>query len=702
VCFVQEVHICIASKEEEDYVTEESERNTARKIPTRQILIIGFSFIVGFIILGVIAIQVWEYSNSVHFCTNFCHDVHPEEIEAFEDSYHASIKCVECHMGRLGTIQSIILKAGHFGHLPAVLFDRYERPLESVTMRPANESCELCHFPPAFHGDTVREIIRFQADEENTLERVYLILRTAGGVRTRGLGMGIHWHIANPVEFVSGGLRRGSIPWVRTTLPDGRTVEYTDVTNPPTDDALAAGEVRTMDCVDCHNRVGHPFPSPEDLIHDAMATGALSTELPAAKRYMEDLLTASYADREEALQSVDEVRVQYEASYPEVARTQQAEIEQAAALAREFLERLVFEEPGVTWRDFPNQAAHKDFPGCFRCHDGKHLSADGESIRLHCNICHSIPLTVFAGQRPPDKPVGSVPEPASHLETNFMADHRFQATEAACSECHGDIHFGADDSGFCANSSCHGRSWPEVELDAAFPHPIPLEGAHAAVWCHDCHEGVRNPAFECSNCHVAPQPHFGENCEGCHAPTAWEDAELGQFIHPIALEGAHAEASCLDCHSEEVVGLPYICANCHQPPPRHFGPSCESCHVPTSFSDATLPPELHPVPLEGAHAQATCDSCHADGRADLGYVCANCHERPANHVPGGCNVCHTPEGFAESAGFLVELAPRITHPVQGREDCLMCHDPAGNIRPAPRNHVQYQNEQCGVCHRPAQ
>ena len=69
-----------------------------------------------------------------------------------------------------------------------------------------------------------------------------------------------------------------------------------------------------------------------------------------------------------------------------------------------------------------------------------------------------------------------------------MADHRFQANDE-CAACHGEIEFGSDDSSFCANSACHGQAWPEVELDAAFPHPIALEGKHAEVWCHDCHAG---------------------------------------------------------------------------------------------------------------------------------------------------------------------------------------------------------------------
>jgi hypothetical protein len=362
------------------------------------------------------------------------------------------------------------------------------------------------------------------------------------------------------------------------------------------------------------------------------------------------------------------------------------------------LTQLVFEEPGVTWQDFFDNGKHKDFAGCFRCHDGKHLSADDESIRLHCNICHNLPETVSAGERPPQVPLSYIQEPASHLETNFIADHRFLANDA-CEDCHGKVEFGTDDSSFCANSSCHGRSWPYVELDAAFPHPIELEGKHAEVWCHSCHEGTEKPEYKCANCHEPPmQPHFGTVCEDCHTPLGWELADLGDFQHPVVLEGAHANLDCSDCHTagEE---LTYDCANCHQPPSEtHFGPNCKDCHTPTSFDQATLPPELHPVPLVGAHQRATCDVCHADGGRVPEYVCSNCHRPPENHLPGNCDACHTPEGFAESAASIVDTAPKIAHELEGRDNCLMCHDPEGQVKPAPSNHADYANEQCTLCH----
>jgi hypothetical protein len=47
----------------------------------------------------------------------------------------------------------------------------------------------------------------------------------------------------------------------------------------------------------------------------------------------------------------------------------------------------------------------------------------------------------------------------------------------------------------------------------------------------------------------------------------------------------------------------------------------------------------------------------------------------------------------------VSLAPEIEHELEGREDCLVCHDPAGNVVPASSNHVDYSNEQCTLCHK---
>jgi hypothetical protein len=329
-----------------------------------------------------------------------------------------------------------------------------------------------------------------------------------------------------------------------------------------------------MDCVDCHNRVGHPFPPPERTVDDALASGQLSPELPFAKEELTALLSASYGSQDKALAAIEAWREQYQATHPEVSGSQAADLEQAAELAEELLTRLVFRKPGITWNSFHDNGEHRESSGCFRCHDGKHLSSGGESIRLHCNICHSIPVTVDPGDSPATVPAGALHEPASHLEANFIADHRFQANDV-CVECHGEITFGSDDSSFCADSACHGEAWPSVDLNATQSHRIPLEGGHAQVWCHECHEGVRTPGVEC----------------------------------------------------------------------------------------------------------------------------AGCHERPGGHLPGECEPCHTTDGWVESATSVVGLAPLIEHELDVQEDCLLCHHPEGQVRPAPPEHKGRMNNQCPLCHK---
>ena len=46
----------------------------------------------------------------------------------------------------------------------------------------------------------------------------------------------------------------------------------------------------------------------------------------------------------------------------------------------------------ASWKAYPNNIGHKDWPGCFRCHDGDHWTADKKrTIKANdCNACHTI------------------------------------------------------------------------------------------------------------------------------------------------------------------------------------------------------------------------------------------------------------------------------------------------------------------------
>jgi hypothetical protein len=46
----------------------------------------------------------------------------------------------------------------------------------------------------------------------------------------------------------------------------------------------------------------------------------------------------------------------------------------------------------ASWKIYPDNIGHKNWPGCFRCHDGKHYAEDGKrTINANdCNSCHTI------------------------------------------------------------------------------------------------------------------------------------------------------------------------------------------------------------------------------------------------------------------------------------------------------------------------
>ena len=57
----------------------------------------------------------------------------------------------------------------------------------------------------------------------------------------------------------------------------------------------------------------------------------------------------------------------------------------------------IFPYMKVDWRTHPNNIGHLYSPGCFRCHDGQHVSADGKVIPKDCDTCHTVLAEVQSG-----------------------------------------------------------------------------------------------------------------------------------------------------------------------------------------------------------------------------------------------------------------------------------------------------------------
>jgi hypothetical protein len=431
------------------------------------------------VVLGLIALAVvgaggivaWEYSNSNAFCANVCHSVHPEESRAHATSFHARVQCVECHMGRLSTLQLMALKPTHAKELWGMIVG-YERPLHSSTLRPARDNCENCHWPSVIHRDRIQLVKRYATDEASSETAYRLVLHTGfGAIRPQG-ARGIHWHIDNEVTFIATDPQKREIPWVQVRGKDGTVTTYVDAESRLSADELKKLTPQRMECYDCHNQTGHPFPNPEDLVDAALAEGRIDRALPFAKKRAVDLIARANGMTGPLKELEPKFERMIAESVPkgDLSAQQRALEKKFAAAMLPILANSSFSHEGLSWKSFPDHAGHKDTAGCFRCHNGKHLSDKGESIRLQCTLCHdlpqvtrekgkgSVPSVVMAGLTPPD----------SHEEPNFMHDHRFRLDDS-CAMCHGKIEFGREGGSFCSNPACHGRKWPQVNLSAKRP-----------------------------------------------------------------------------------------------------------------------------------------------------------------------------------------------------------------------------------------
>lgn len=574
-----------------------------------------------FIALGLGGVLAWEYTNSSEFCASACHDVHPEETAAYSSSYHAKVKCVECHMGRLPVLKAAMVKLTHMGHLWSMIAGDYDRPMVAHSMRPATQSCERCHWPKAFHDDRLRVINHYQTDEKSTQISTRLILHTGGGTgRGESGAKGIHWHVEQKLRYIATDAQKLHIPWVEVTHEDGSRTTYTDVTNPLSASEIENSEKRLMDCMDCHNRVGHPFEVPEEAVDNAITLGHLDRKLPYAKAWAMRLLSHDYTTREQADQLAEATREAYSEEYPLFFTEHREAIDRSEAVMKELLYRIKFSHPKVSWRSFPDHSSHNHFPGCFRCHDGKHLSAEGDSVRLHCNICHDIPLVWREGDSSKRSHQVSMNQPPSHMDANFIHEHRFMANDE-CAGCHTDVEFGTDNKSFCANSACHAKRWPSVELDATKPHHVALEGGHTGVWCHQCHKGVKRPNPACQSCHEPPAGHtFRMACDQCHSPSGWVGSVgLRKAGAPPMPHTEMAPESCRGCHEVVAESSDRV---------RHEGYSNRSCAV---CHDRSLPSTV-PHPVKG---REKCLSCHAR--------ISGIRSMPRNHnnrSDSQCILCH--------------------------------------------------------------
>jgi hypothetical protein len=266
-----------------------------------------------------------------------------------------------------------------------VLFRSIPSPVTSL--RPAREICEACHTPAKFVGEKLLVKSTFADDEQNTETQTVLVLHLGGEDSLSHL-TGIHGVHLGHIEYIATDPTRTTIPWVQRQNADGsQTVFASSALN----GAVPQGERRVMDCIDCHNRAAHTFVTAEEAINRAMADGAISPSLPWVHKEGLELLKANYSSEAEARAKIPaQLAAFYKAGHPDVLQTKAALVKSAGAELVTLYSQNVFPAMKMTWGTHPNHIGHMSYPGCFRCHDGDHVSKSGASITQDCAACHNL------------------------------------------------------------------------------------------------------------------------------------------------------------------------------------------------------------------------------------------------------------------------------------------------------------------------
>lgn len=495
------------------------------------VLILGVLFIGALATLGTV--HVVDYSESASFCTT-CHTMTPQK-KAYAAGAHQDVSCGECHVspGVLGFVKA---KLAGTRELYALVTRTYPTPIPAIVhedLPPTSETCQKCHplSQIAKEGQPTKLISRttFADDEKNTRNDLAVLIRPANAGTPNAKS--VHWHVLQDVTYTTSDEQRQTIDSVEfRNRKTGEVEQYIaekkvrQSTNAGLDVARLKAEESTwtMDCVDCHNRVGHDIPSANQAIDQAMAAGQISPDLPYIKRNAVALLTKPYASDDEGKRAISRLSAMYRSKYPLLASEKAMQLSAATRSLESLYDLTVTSEMNTRGGTYAQNLGHQSSPGCFRCHDGAHYKVvkgqlTKETIPSTCDTCHTFPqaegkpinpenvsaspadwvrlrnLVNVSGSTADAVPIGA--RPADHIDPLWVFNHRNVAASAtlnpsSCSACHQPT--------YCQN--CHDSGAVKVDhYKMLYNHAQSVLDAGSTNACAVCHQ----PAY-CSQCHKDP------------------------------------------------------------------------------------------------------------------------------------------------------------------------------------------------------
>ena len=355
--------------------------------------LLGASALALLLLVGAGGYSTYKYTESVQFCGTLCHSVMSPRYLQHKSSRHSHVSCAGCHIGT-GADWYVKAKFSGLHQLYTTLTRSYANPIAAPleNLRPAVETCEDCHSPEVFHGNRISVSRRVPADGNAGDPEVTAVALHVGGKLNRGKPfVGIHWH-ADPkvkVEYQALDRQRLQIARVRVTREDGTQTLFS---SPKTPAPAAAAPWRVMDCSDCHNRVAHRRQSAEQAVDALLLAADFHSPLPEVKPAALAAIQARYDTPESGRTGIlKSLKQYYQGKYPNLPPPQRAAIPLLAeVLYRQAYATNVNPELKIEWDTYPDHIGHRVVGGCFRCHDGEHVTAAGAAISQDCDSCHSI------------------------------------------------------------------------------------------------------------------------------------------------------------------------------------------------------------------------------------------------------------------------------------------------------------------------
>jgi hypothetical protein len=287
---------------------------------------------------------------------------------------------------------------------------------------------------------------------------------------------------------------------------------------------------------------------------------------------------------------------------------------------------------------------------CTDCHRDVHEGRLG----ANCSGCHSTSGWKQVQSADFDHDRTRYPLRGRHAAVECRQCHTNASTGkklkfARCMDCHSDFHRGdfaaRPQAGAC--EECHtvqGFSPALFTLDLHERTDYPLQGAHRAIPCGECHRSLQANEIhyrfkfantDCRQCHR--DPHKGQldkflttdGCESCHTVQTWSESKFDHSQTDFALTGRHKMVACTGCHFEDAgaetrkvafVKLQQNCESCHRDihggqfiMADQSGTACDRCHTTDNWQPSRFEHSRDSrFVLDGAHARIACVACHKD------------------------------------------------------------------------------------------